>query len=126
MKPKQTVCLWLLRLRLMCKMLFSKFLSPSLFKREIESSACYRKNENESSVLVNGHAMRGNDTHVTKRVMCMNVNGWRGRGRPKKRWMDCVTNDVLEKVVDDAMTVNRRVEEHDMLRRPQIRWDKDR
>ena len=37
----------------------------------------------------------------------MNVDGWRGRGRPKKIWMDCVTNDMLEKGVDDAMTANR-------------------
>ena len=54
-----------------------------------------------------GHVMRRDDTHVTKRVMGMNVDGWRGRGRPKKRWMDCVTNDMLEKGVDDAMTANR-------------------
>ena len=42
--------------------------------------------------------------------------------------MDCVTNDILEKGVDDAMTANRgeRVAEDDLLRRPQIRWDKDR
>ena len=39
--------------------------------------------------------MRRDDTHVTKRVMGMNVDGWRGRGRPKKRWMDCVTNDYV-------------------------------
>ena len=39
----------------------------------------------------------------------MNVDGWRGRerGRPKKRWMDCVMNDMLEKGVDDAMSANR-------------------
>ena len=51
-----------------------------------------------------GHVMRRHDTHVTKRVMAMNVDGWRrtGRGRPKKRWMDCITNDMLEKGVDDA------------------------
>ena len=39
--------------------------------------------------------------------------------------MDCVTNNILEKGVDDAMTVNR-VEEDDVLHRPQIRWDKGR
>ena len=47
------------------------------------------------------------DTHMTKRVMGMNVDGWRERGRPKKRWTDCVTNDMLEKGVNDTMTVNR-------------------
>ena len=52
--------------------------------------------------------MRRDDTHVTKLVMGMNVDGWRRRGRPKKRWMDCVTNDMLEKEVDDAMTANSR------------------
>ena len=25
----------------------------------------------------------------------------------EKRWMDCVTNDMLEKGVDDVMTANR-------------------
>ena len=48
--------------------------------------------------------MRRDGTHVTKRVMGMNVDGWRGRGRSKKRWMDCVTNDILKKGADDAMT----------------------
>ena len=31
----------------------------------------------------------------------------RGRGRPKKIWMNCVTNNMLEKGMDDAMTANR-------------------
>ena len=39
--------------------------------------------------------------------MSMNVDGWRGIGKPKKRWMDCVINDMLEKGVGDALTVNR-------------------
>ena len=55
-----------------------------------------------------GHVvMRRDDMHVTKSVMGMNVDGWRGRRRPKKRWMDCVTNDMLEKGVDDARTSYR-------------------
>ena len=37
----------------------------------------------------------------------MNVDGWRGRRRPKKRWMDSVTKDMLEKGVDDGMAANR-------------------
>ena len=53
-----------------------------------------------------GHVMRRDDMHVTKRVMGMKVDKWRGTGRPKKRWMDCVTNDML-KGVDDATTANR-------------------
>ena len=56
----------------------------------------------------------------------MNIDGWRGSGRPKKIWMDCVTNDMLEKGVDDADGKQRRVEEDDVLRRPQIRWHKRR
>ena len=52
-----------------------------------------------------GHVMRRDDTHVTNRVMGMNVDG--RRVMPKKRWMDCVTNGILEKGVDDAMTANR-------------------
>ena len=37
----------------------------------------------------------------------MNVNRWRRRGRPMKRWMDCVTTDMVKKGMDDAMTANR-------------------
>ena len=39
--------------------------------------------------------MRRADTHVTKSVIGMNVDG-EEKGRPKKRWTDCVMNDMLE------------------------------
>ena len=34
-------------------------------------------------------------------------DGWRGTGRPKKRWMDCVRNDMKDKGVNDSVTVDR-------------------
>jgi hypothetical protein len=34
----------------------------------------------------------------------MNVEGWRGRGRPKKGWIDCVRQDIREKAVSDETT----------------------
>ena len=54
-----------------------------------------------------GHVMRRDEIHVAKRVMSMNVDGWRGRGRPKKRWMDCVRDDMNEKGVNDSVTFDR-------------------
>ena len=39
--------------------------------------------------------------------MNINVDRWRGRGRPKKRWMDCVKNDMKEQGVSDSMTDDR-------------------
>ena len=54
-----------------------------------------------------GHVKRRGETRVTKRVMNVNVDGWRGRGSPKKRWMDYVKNDMKEKRVSDSMTVDR-------------------
>jgi hypothetical protein len=41
-----------------------------------------------------GHVMRMEESHITKRVMRMNVDGHPSRGRPKKRWMDCVKDDM--------------------------------
>jgi hypothetical protein len=51
--------------------------------------------------------MRREEKHVTKRVMSMNVEGWRERGRPKKRWIDCAKQDIREMEVDDEMTTDR-------------------
>ena len=54
-----------------------------------------------------GHEKRRDETHVTRRVMNINVIEWRGRGRQKKRWMYYVRNDMKEKGVSDSMTDDR-------------------
>ena len=41
--------------------------------------------------------MRREDEYVGKRVMNMEVEGGRGRGRPKFRWKDRISNDMREK-----------------------------
>lgn len=48
-----------------------------------------------------GHVRRRDETQA---VINLHVEGWRGRGRPKKRWMDCVRTVMKEKGVDDTMT----------------------
>uniref|UniRef100_A0A2A4JJS9 Uncharacterized protein n=1 Tax=Heliothis virescens TaxID=7102 RepID=A0A2A4JJS9_HELVI len=54
-----------------------------------------------------GHVMRRDESHATKRMLSMNVDGLRGRGRPKKRWMDCVKDDMSKKGVNVSMTSDR-------------------
>ncbi|PZC72650.1 hypothetical protein B5X24_HaOG210780 [Helicoverpa armigera] len=54
-----------------------------------------------------GHVMRRCETHATKSVLSMNVEGWRGRGRPRKRWIDCLKEDMKQKGVDVSMTSDR-------------------
>jgi hypothetical protein len=56
-----------------------------------------------------GHVMRRDDSHVTRRVLSMNVEGCKRRGRPRKRWMDCVRDDMNRKEVSDEMTGDREV-----------------
>ena len=41
--------------------------------------------------------MRRDEECVGKRVMGIEVQGSRRRGRPKKRWADCVKDDLREK-----------------------------
>jgi hypothetical protein len=54
-----------------------------------------------------GHVMRKNERHITKRVMTMNVDEHPRRSRPRKRWMDCVKDDMKIKV-NMEMTSDRR------------------
>ena len=51
-----------------------------------------------------GHILRREDEYVGKRVMAMEVPGKRRRGRPKRRWLDSIRNDLSERELsrDDA------------------------
>ena len=44
-----------------------------------------------------GHVMRRDEEYVGKRVMGIEVQGSRRRGRPKKRCADCVKDDLRDK-----------------------------
>ena len=44
-----------------------------------------------------GHALRREEEYVGKRVMVMEVPGKRRRGRPKRRWLDNIRNDLSER-----------------------------
>jgi hypothetical protein len=55
-----------------------------------------------------GHVMRGDESYITKSVMSMNVDGHPSRGQPRKRWMDCVKDEMKIKGVSMEMTSDRR------------------
>ena len=44
-----------------------------------------------------GHVMRREEHYVGRRAMGMKVHGRRKRGRPKRRWLDKVKDDIKEK-----------------------------
>ena len=52
------------------------------------------KKVQESRLKWYGHVSRREDEYVGKRVMGMEVPGKRRRGRPKRRWLDSIRNDL--------------------------------
>ena len=52
------------------------------------------KKVQESRLKWYGHVSRREDEYVGKRVMGMEVPGKRRRGRPKRRWLDSMRNDL--------------------------------
>ena len=55
------------------------------------------KKGQESRLKWCGHVPRREDEYVGKRVMVMEVPGKRRRGRPKRRWLDNIENDLSER-----------------------------
>jgi hypothetical protein len=55
-----------------------------------------------------GNVMRRDKSHIIKRVLTMNVDGHPSRCRLRKRWMDCVKDDMKIKGLSMEMTSDRR------------------
>ena len=55
------------------------------------------------------YVKRRDDDYVGKRVMRMEVEGRRKRGRPKRRWMDCVSDDMKKRCITETDAHNRTV-----------------
>ena len=45
---------------------------------------------------MHGHVLRRYEEYIGKRVMGMEVPGKRRRGRPKRRWLDNIKNNLSE------------------------------
>ena len=54
-----------------------------------------------------GHLLRRAEDHVGRHTMNMEVQGRRKRGRPRKRWRDCVREDMREKGIVEAEAQDR-------------------
>ena len=54
-----------------------------------------------------GHLLRRDENHVGRYAMDMEVQGRRRRGKPRKRWRDCVREDLQWKDIDEAEALNR-------------------
>ena len=65
------------------------------------------KKVQESRLKWYGHVLRREDEYVGKRVMAMEIPGKRRRGRPKRRWMDTIGNDLSEKELSREDTQDR-------------------
>ena len=55
-----------------------------------------------------GHLRRKDDGYIGRRMLRMELPGKRKRGRPKRRFMDVVKEDMAEVEVTDEDTVDRR------------------
>ena len=58
--------------------------------------------------MVYGHLRRKDDGYIGRRMLRMELPGKRKRGRPKRRFMDVVKQDMAEVEVTEEDTVDRR------------------
>ena len=54
-----------------------------------------------------GHVLSREDEYVGKRVVVMEVPGKRRRGRPKRRWLGSIRNDLSERELSREDTQDR-------------------
>ena len=54
-----------------------------------------------------GHVMRREEHYVGRRAMVMKVQGRRKIGRPKRRWLDKVKDDIKEKGLSADVVYDR-------------------
>ena len=55
-----------------------------------------------------GHMLRREKDHVTRKTLDMVVEGKRKSGRPRRRWMDCVKEDLMEKRLRERDAADRQ------------------
>ena len=65
------------------------------------------KKVQEAGLKCYGHVLRRDEEGVERRIMDMEVQGRRGRDKPKTRWKDCIAADVREKQLDVRIVHNR-------------------
>ena len=54
-----------------------------------------------------GHVLRREEEYAGKRVMVMEVRGKQRRGRPKRRWLDNIRNDLSERELSGEKAQDR-------------------
>lgn len=67
-----------------------------------------------------GHctSMRRDEEWVGRRMMELQVEGVRGRGKPRRRWGDCIRDDLREKDLSGEEALDKR-EWRRLIDRPQ-------